>query len=73
MDGPGSIPKRVRNICLLHSVQIGIIANPASYPKIIGVLSLGVKPPGREADHSPPSSVEIKNGRTIYLLPHMSS
>jgi hypothetical protein len=24
-------------------------------------LSLGVKQPGREADHSPPSSAEIKN------------
>jgi hypothetical protein len=26
-----------------------------------GVLSLGVKPPGREADHSPPSSAVVKN------------
>jgi hypothetical protein len=26
-----------------------------------GVLSLGVKRPGREADHSPPSSAEVKN------------
>jgi hypothetical protein len=26
-----------------------------------GILSLGVKRPGREADHSPPSSAEIKN------------
>jgi hypothetical protein len=25
-----------------------------------GVLSLGVKWPGREADHSPPSSAEVK-------------
>jgi hypothetical protein len=25
-----------------------------------GVLSLGVKRPGREADHSPPSSAEVK-------------
>jgi hypothetical protein len=25
-----------------------------------GTLSLGVKRPGREADHSPPSSVEVK-------------
>jgi hypothetical protein len=24
-------------------------------------LSLGVKRPGREADHSPPSSAEVKN------------
>jgi len=26
-----------------------------------GALSLGVKRPGREADQSPPSSVEVKN------------
>jgi hypothetical protein len=25
-----------------------------------GALSLGVKRPGREADHSPPSSAEVK-------------
>jgi len=26
-----------------------------------GALSLGLKLPGREADHSPPSSAEVKN------------
>jgi hypothetical protein len=26
-----------------------------------GILSLGVKQPGSEADHSPPSSSEVKN------------
>jgi hypothetical protein len=26
-----------------------------------GTLSLGVKRPGREADHSPPSSAEVEN------------
>jgi hypothetical protein len=26
-----------------------------------GVISLGVVRPGREADHSPPSSAEVKN------------
>jgi hypothetical protein len=26
-----------------------------------GALSLGVKPPARETDHSPPSSAEVKN------------
>jgi hypothetical protein len=27
---------------------------------VAGALSLGVKRPGREADHSPPSSAEVK-------------
>jgi hypothetical protein len=26
-----------------------------------GAVSLGVKRPGREADHSPPNTVEVKN------------
>jgi hypothetical protein len=29
--------------------------------------------PKREADHSPPSSVEVKNGGAITPLPHMPS
>jgi hypothetical protein len=29
--------------------------------RVTGDLSLGVKRPGREADHSPPSSDEVKN------------
>jgi hypothetical protein len=32
-----------------------------------GALSLGVKQPGREVDHSPPSSVEVKECVEIYL------
>jgi hypothetical protein len=32
-----------------------------------GALSLEVKRPGREADHSPPSSVEVKECVELYL------
>jgi len=32
-----------------------------------GALSLGVKRLGREADHSPPSSAEVKEWVEIYL------
>jgi hypothetical protein len=32
-----------------------------------------VKRPEREADHSPPSSAEVKNGGAIPPLPHMYS
>jgi hypothetical protein len=38
-----------------------------------GALSLHVKQPGREADNSPPSSAEVKNGGAITPLPHTSS
>jgi hypothetical protein len=33
----------------------------------------GVKRPGREADHSPPSGTEAKNCGATPLLPHTSS
>jgi hypothetical protein len=33
----------------------------------------GVKLPGREADHSFPSSAEVKNGGVILLHPHIFS
>jgi hypothetical protein len=43
-------------------VQTGSGAHPASCTMGTGVLSPGVKArPGRDADHSPPSSVEVEN------------
>jgi hypothetical protein len=34
---------------------------------VTGTLSLGVKQPGREADHSPPSSAEVREWVELYL------
>jgi hypothetical protein len=48
------------NFSLHHRVQDGSGAHPASYPMGIRALSVGVKRPGSEADHSPPSSAEVK-------------
>jgi hypothetical protein len=36
-------------------------------------LSLGLKRPGREADHSPPRGVEAQNGGAIPPLSHTPS
>jgi hypothetical protein len=47
--------------------------NPASYPMGTGAVSLRIKRSGREADRSPPSSAEVKNGRGIPQLLHTSS
>jgi hypothetical protein len=38
-----------------------------------GTVFPGVKRPGRETDHSPPSSAEVKNSGAKSLLPHTSS
>jgi hypothetical protein len=40
----------------LHVVQIGCWAHPASYP-----MGTGGKAAGPEADHSSPTSAEVKN------------
>jgi hypothetical protein len=47
------------NWCL-HVVQIGSGSNPASYPMSTGGSFPEVKGPGRETDHSPPISAEVK-------------
>jgi hypothetical protein len=45
---------------LLHVVQTGSGVHRTSYPMGDGALSSGVKRPGREADHSHPTSAEVK-------------
>jgi hypothetical protein len=56
-----------RNFPLHHRVQNGSGAHPASYPIGTRGSFLGVKRPGREADHSPPSSAEVKECLELYL------
>jgi hypothetical protein len=68
LGGLRSIPARVRYFSLLHNVQTESGAHPASYP----VSSLG-KTAGDEADYSPPSSSEDKNGGALPPLPTTSS
>jgi hypothetical protein len=60
VDDRGSrvqFPAVAGNVSLHHRFQNGCGAHPASYPMVPGALSLGVK---READHSPPSSAQVK-------------
>jgi hypothetical protein len=52
-------------------------SRPALWPTqppiqwVPGTLSPGVKRQGREADHSPPSSAEVKNDGATPPLPHV--
>jgi hypothetical protein len=64
LEGPGSIPGRVKWFSLLHSVQTGSGAHPVSYPMVLSS--------GRETDHSSPPNAKFKNGRTMPPLPHTS-
>jgi hypothetical protein len=49
------------NWSLLQNVQTCSGAHPASYSLGTGVLLLGINQPQHEANHSPPSSLEVKN------------
>jgi hypothetical protein len=60
-------PAGAGNFSLQHHVQTGSGAHPVSYPLSNGALSLGVKRPGREAGHSPPSTSEVKECVELYL------
>jgi len=51
-----------------HRVQTGSGAHSASYPMGTGDSYSGAKRPGCEADHSPPSSNEVKNLRSYTSI-----
>jgi hypothetical protein len=62
------------NFSLRHQVHTGSGAHPASYSMSIVGYFLGVKRPGRETEHSPPSSAEVKEGMELCLhSPNMCS
>jgi len=52
---------------LHHRVHTGSGAYPASYSLGTRDTFLAVKRPGRESDHSPPSSAEVKECVELYF------
>jgi hypothetical protein len=73
LDDPGSITGRA-NFSLFHSIQTGCEGSTQlSIQWVLEAASPGVKRKGREADHSNPSSVEIKNsgaGPPLHVCLH---
>ena len=64
LNGPGIESRQGRDFSA--PVQTGPGAYPASYT--VGTASFpGVKRPGRDVDHPPPSSVEVKERVELYL------
>jgi hypothetical protein len=58
---------------VLHSVQTDSDAHPASFSMgTVGSLP-GGKRTGRDADHTSPSSAEVKKVGVILSFPHVSS
>jgi hypothetical protein len=55
-------PAEAKDFSCSLCVQTGTGAHPASCTMGTGVIFLGAKArPGRDADHSPPSSAEVEN------------
>jgi hypothetical protein len=60
-------PEETGIFSLHHCVQTDSGAHPGSYPMGTDTLSLGLKRPRREADHSPPSSAQVKECVNLCL------
>jgi hypothetical protein len=71
LDGTGSIPGSAR--LFSSPPRPDRPTQPLIQWVVPGVLYPGVKRPVREADHSPPSGAQAKDGGAIPPLPHMSS
>jgi hypothetical protein len=72
LDNRGSrvrFPAGAGNFSLHHHVQNGSGTTQPPIQWVPGGLSLGVKRPGREAGHSPPSSAEVKNAWSYTSTP----
>jgi hypothetical protein len=72
LDDRGSkvrFPAGAGNFSLHHHVQNGSGTHPASYPVGTRGSLPRVKRPEREADHSPPSSAEVKNAWSYTSTP----
>jgi hypothetical protein len=67
-DNRGSISDGGLGIFLFDAISVAALG-PTQPPIqwVPGALSLGVKRPVREADHSPPSNVEVKECVGLYL------
>jgi hypothetical protein len=72
LDGLGSFSWKSK--IFLFFIMLTPALGPTNSPIQIvpRAVFLGVKRQGPEADHSCPSNAEVKKGRAIPLLPHMS-
>jgi hypothetical protein len=73
LNGRDSIPDKWKEYYFVRGVQTGSGAHPASIQWVPGALSLELKRPEREADHSRPFDAEVKNSAAIPSLPRMFS
>jgi hypothetical protein len=73
LDGRVSIPGSGKRFYSTPQRPDRLWAHPSTSPMGTGGSFPGGKAAGREADHSPLSSAEVKNGGAVPPLPHTSS
>jgi hypothetical protein len=64
------IPAGVGNFSLPTASRPALGPTHPPIQWVLGALSPGVKRPGRESDHSPPTSAEVKEWVELYLYFH---
>jgi hypothetical protein len=72
-SGRSSSPGTVKNFLFTTSCRLALWPNYYPIQWEPGPLSPGVKQPGREADNSPPTSVDVKNIWIYTSTPHTPS
>jgi hypothetical protein len=70
LNGRVSIPGKGYKFFSSAWVHTGYGAHPATCPICTGALSPEIKRLGRESDHPPPPSTEVKNGGAMQQLPY---
>jgi hypothetical protein len=73
LDCRGSIPDRGKILLFSIASRPFLESTQTPIQRETGALSKGVKRPGLEANHSHPSSAEVKNSGAIPALRHTSS
>jgi hypothetical protein len=73
LDGRGLIPRVVKIFLFSPVSRLALRPTQSPIQWVPRVIFLGMKQKGREADHSPPSSADVKNGGAILPLPRMSA
>jgi hypothetical protein len=66
-------PGRIKNFHFSTSSRPAVGSNQSPVQWLLGVLSPGVKWPGREPNHSPPTTAEVKKMWIDTRSPHKSS
>jgi hypothetical protein len=69
LDGQGSIPSESKIFLFSTASRLALGSNQPPIQRVPGAISPEVKWLGHEADHSPPFSGKVKNGRAIPPLP----